>query len=77
MDVHLTRNESKLNFILKVNFYLQMEVSRVKEASNVLSFKLSKVGSKVKLIEEDFDQLDLEFDELQTLMENTENNSKK
>lgn len=30
-----------------------------------------------KLIQEDFVQLDLEFDELQTLFENTDNNSKK
>lgn len=58
--------ELNLNLIERVNSQLQLDVSGVKEVSKGLGIKISKVKLKVNLIDEDFDQLDFEFEELQT-----------
>lgn len=74
MDVQLTGTESTINLTERINSQLQLDVSGMKEVSNRLGTMISNAESKVKLIGDDFDQLDLEFEELQTLEENTDNN---
>lgn len=66
VDACLSGIESKLGLIEKANSQMQTEISGLKEASNCTNAKLSKVEFNVKSIKDDFDLMDLEFEELPT-----------